>query len=258
MRSLRPLFAILVVVSAGCSDDRPASSSPYPSPSETDRANSRILAECLTGEIRAPLQLAFDIASELNLIQYLYAHEHPQIENIIIPTAMSLEIEFDDSTYERVASGKYAEWNDLLEEYEVNSWRFSSTLRHVVLGFREALNLCSLAFLFRELPGVREVDVVGPIGEYDTVFIKGTDQRREYLYFYGEGDCLVGCVYREYRYFRFVDYTSIPQFVGVFKSTDGALPPWWNEAQVFFEECKCQHPDSLSSSGRPWGMTGHH
>ncbi len=207
-----------------------------------DRANAALLAQCLTGAIRAPILLSSEIANELAMIEYTYGGEHPQIVDIPMrpPWGIWLIVEFDETTYAEVLNHQYDAWTELNEEYGVTDLEVLSLQPIAVLKFEEALNLCSLALEYSNLPGVTEAWNEPLAGEVPTILVKTDGANRDYLYFYGEGDCPAGCTYREYRYFRIVEYTAVPQFVGVRKSGDGEIPPWWEDAQKFFDACRCE------------------
>ncbi|MEJ2720753.1 MAG: hypothetical protein P8181_06375 [bacterium] len=231
---------------AGCSGNGILASNLILPASGVDLENARLLAQCLTGDIRAPDRLADEIVGELAAIQFTYGHRYPHILGIQMhpPLGTAIEVAFDEESHRKALEGSYEAWDDLNREYGATLVKIYPNQPYAYLEFEEALNLCSLSLLYKNLPGVIDAYNLLEPGEYPTIYIRTDGAYREYLYFYGEVDCLAGCIYEEYYYFKFNGHAGIPQLAGIFTTTDGSIPDWWSEVHnSFFESHQCPVPD---------------
>lgn len=233
-------MAGLLVACMGCSGVGPFGSASEQT--SLNQRNAEILALCISGDIFVPPQLCKDIEEELHEIYGVLDDTDPKLRDISVvdPWGPFLWVRFSESAYESVLSGEYSGWDGLNRQYNVvrkEPWDLGPVMK---LWFAGTMNLCSVGLVYQQLAEVEETVVVGVIGESPTIFAREEDGRREYLFFWGIGECPLGCVYREYTYVR-IAADGAPELIGVWTTGD-PKPVWWSSASSMIYSCSCRLP----------------
>lgn len=202
-----------------------------PCPSE----QSALMALYLSGEIRAPGELAVEINEELEAIRARYAEEHPMLgfegfRTPWEPGAVLLQV--DEPTRQAILEDTYHDWDALNDEFDLVELRTNMLeFGWCSLRFAEPLHPVPLGERYAGLPGILHAEPNGICGDGSNIFPRTIDGGRSYLYYRGAGDCPSGCIYREYWYVRVIG--GEPSFVGYWnRYADPVEPGWWAEAEL--------------------------
>lgn len=180
-----------------------------------DQDEAAMIALCLSGELVAPESLSNRVCRDLAVIRSDFGDELKMIRGISFFPPWEVGcfiVYFDDTTAQEVAEGKYHAWDKLNTQYEI--WRIDTTnfSYFARLYFKGRLHPQRLAELYAVLPGVTSAGPDHLYGDGSNLYTRQTENGLTYLFRYGEGDCLSGCIYNEYWYFTFEG--DRPVFVG--------------------------------------------
>jgi hypothetical protein len=226
-------FLLLAGCTLDCSESSFAPLSKPPAVVATDEA--RLIALCMSGEIRPPSALADSLAADLALIRSRFGDEYEVLRSISFrapwrPSAIL--IEFDDPTAQLVLENKYTAWDSLNQVYPVARLRTEGLelCRLVGLYFEEILHSRRISELYVSLPGVTLAEPDGYIGDVPNVYPRSTEAGITYLFRNAWWDCFDGCDYSEYWYFVFEN--GSPILVGSWAPYRDPTnqPAWWPEA----------------------------
>jgi hypothetical protein len=203
-------------------------------PKENEEAE--LIALCLSGQLVAPDDLYAQVLTDLASIRSAFGESLDSVVQITfwphwVPGC--LVIGFDDTTVAKIRAGEYHDWDDLNEQYGLESLDTSmiSWLGFVRLDFIGRLHPYRLREVYAALPGVRAASPNGIRGDGPNVYARETTSGMTYLFRKGWNDCPSGCIDNAYWYFVF--QAGQPQLVGCWPEYDGSpQPSWWEEARL--------------------------
>jgi hypothetical protein len=226
-----PMSAFLLWMFFSCSKSTKNENSGLMPYSQTE---AKEIALCLSGELEAPENLSNRILWDLAVIRSTYGDEYEMIKGITFHPPWvegCFIVAFDDTTYQKVATGEYHAWDELNAQYQVYRIDTAGFYGHALLYFEGNLHPGRLAELYSNLPGVNYAEPNGIDGDSPNLYARQTENGLTYLFRYAEGDCPVGCMHNEYWYFVFK--WSRPVLVGHWVFDVKTPPPnWWNEAKL--------------------------
>jgi len=216
-------------------DKQDVTSSPVEvTPRENEEAE--LIALCLSGQLVAPDDLYERVLADLTSIRGIFGDSLPSITQITfwphwVPGCLLMG--FDDSIVVKIRQGEYHAWDELNEQYGIESIDTSMifVMGFVRLNFTGRLHPRRLQELYAVLPGIWSVSPNGIIGDGSNVYARETTSGMTYLFRNGWGDCPSGCIENEFWYFSCEGPQS--EFVGYWPAYEGVPPPdWWEEARL--------------------------
>lgn len=232
---IKVILAILItILICGCSS---------PTDEKSDQQIARdeeahLMALYLSGALKAPPDTLYSvILYTLNEIRETNEAYIPDIESIEfhppwIPS--SLVVYFEPETYADIRAGEYHAWDWLNRYWQLKRIVYKDSWNQVFLSFRGQLNPNYILPDYKNLSGVRVAKKYSGGYRERGIYpgLRG-DSTLTFLLYHGWGDCQVGCIFKEYWYFRCMirDYYY---YVGYFEHGD-LEPDWWNEAEQNIE-----------------------
>ena len=220
--------AVAFLLPLGCSDSITCPEIDPPFEQLSDEA--KLVALCLSGELRAPCALTRHVESDLATIRTAYQEQHQIVKEIQFrpPWVHScLMITFDYENWALVRGGEYNAWDDLNEKYGVTRIDIKLLSGFVLLYFEGIMHPRRLREAYRELPGIRSITLDRYAEGGQKVCPRSVDGNITYLFQAG-GDF----AQRPVEYFYFILDGGSPTLVGSWEYVPGEDPPgWWEEAR---------------------------
>ncbi|UCF04737.1 MAG: hypothetical protein JSV33_12550 [bacterium] len=197
---------------------------------ERQYEEAELIALFLSGEITAPETLTVHILNDLRAIRYRYGNRHVPILTVpFVPPAppSCFYITFDDTTTQKIEGGTYHAWDSLNATYGLNEVRpvFGGDFN---LYFDGRLNPWRLIEFYETLPGFVTAHVCPRIGDSPNIYPHRTLDCFYYLFRDAWGDCLSGCIFSEFWFYKVEEY--VPSFIGHWDpQEDPEEPEWWPE-----------------------------
>jgi hypothetical protein len=157
------------------------------------RTEAEYLSLEISGELRPPAALAYQIQADLEAIR----SEYPQLADIhVLPSWVpgELLVGLTTSAYSQFKSGTFNGFDSLYAELGTPASRAHDTGQWVHLQFGQVYHGSRLAELFQAASGVRYADPNGILGDGDDIVARAN---RTYTLSRGFGDCPAGCIDRE-------------------------------------------------------------
>jgi hypothetical protein len=234
------LISILVLTTS-CSDCQ--STCP---PLEEISDDAKLMALYLSNEIYPPLELSWHIQQDLDYIRSVYGDDHPTLTELRFKPRWELNclhVVFTEGTAHQIERGEYHAWDDLNEAYGVTEMRYSlgGTESYISFHFAHLVNPVRLAEEYDALPGTIYARPCMLLGDGSNIYPLRTEAGITYLFRRGWGDCLMGCVWSEYWYFRRGERP--PAYEGHWnQEEDQTEPKWWAEAEHNERQFKSSWP----------------
>lgn len=193
------------------------------------------LAMLLSGELRAPNSLKARVWSDLDLIRSRFGDSHPGTLAVafVVPWNFGdLLLRPDSSTLASILAGNYTGWDSLNAEFQLQSY---STLYGLLwMRFGSTANVTVMCELYQQLPGMLYAYPDHWVGDWPSIWPQMAGDTIKYVFRYGWGDCLAGCAYSQYWFFKAVPGAAWP--VGFRDEAGGdPAPAWWPEALAVWQ-----------------------
>jgi hypothetical protein len=191
----------------------------------------------LGDELKPDSALADRLQRGLNKMRNQYRWSIPQVDKKFYYPIVYSEIIFvmTDSAANEFLEGNYHAWDNLNSlfglEY-IRSHIKSNISSWVVLNFEGYLNPYILATNYDTLPGCDGAGPIGIGGDVSSTYPWLINDTLTLLVREAWGDCLSGCVYSNFFYFR--ENGDNIEFVGDYLEGEQEEPDWWGEAKVAF------------------------
>ena len=205
-----------------------------------ENKEAELIALYLSGEMIAPDYLYLKVLNDLDKIRNKYnSSEILKFITFLPPWLPRIRIEFNESTFNEVKDGKYSEWDELNNKYNVSviEKQLLNKYHFIFLHFNYSYNPRLLSKLYEELPGVIYAQQAssGPSAHHlNNIYPRKKGKDINYLFCKG---CSDGCseIYVEYWYFVFKN--NQPNLVGKWNSKeDPKEPDWLNKAKINIAE----------------------
>jgi len=230
---LLPLLGFLVF---GCGS-RTNPTGPNDSGCPTPRANKEAeeAALWLSDSLIAPESLYYTISYHLKTIREKYGETIPQVDTLTFrskwrPGMVILQV--TEEAKQHIRAGTYHDLDSLnsaLHLEKMDTTHFShSTWIHLI--FEGRLHPKRLAELYSPIPSVVKAVPIHYIGDWPNVYPWFSDNGITYLFREAWGDCLSGCIYSLYWYFKVTD--SGIEYIGFWDPETQPEPDWWEEAKM--------------------------
>ena len=236
LKAMRLLLNLLVplglvcTVLVGCDETKTTCPELDP-PFEEISEEAKVIALCLSGEMRPPCSLSRTVERNLAAIRSNYAEQYAALDTLtFIPPWKPgcIHIDFDETTARMVQDGEYHDWDNLNRQFGLDTLdiHVSGSVGHASLCFEGLLHSRRLAEAYAYLPGVLGVRA-GSYGiegsPHQRLYPRRTGTRITYLFYYQ------GWISR-YWYFRVRG--SDVELVGTWREwLDWPPPDWWEEAK---------------------------
>jgi hypothetical protein len=229
-----PVLVMLIwVISLGCSDSTtcPELKPPFDEMSQ----EAKLIALCLSGELRPPYSLTRHVEGDLAAIRTTFGEEYSIVEDIsFLPPwlASCIIVGFDEATAQMVRDDQYDAWDALNEEYGLADIdKALLSIGAVVLHFEGVMHPHHLTEIYSQLPGTRYVEPNWYRGDWRNIYPRLAGRNITYLFRDAWGDCPAGCTGQAFWYFTFDG--KRPILVGAWEPRHGVSPPnWWEEAAL--------------------------
>lgn len=171
-----------------------------------------------------------DSVSQLTSIQFTYPYQEGTVGVILTESAIA-----------QLRAGEYVEWdslNTLFKVAEIDTSRMEAS-NQVELSFEGRLNPALLQIYYANLAGISSGFLGVRVGDYSNIYPWKLDNQYTFLLRQAWGDCMAGCLYSHFWYFRVAGSTAY--LIGDFLVDDNPdWPDWWDEAKVPF----CRYTNS--------------
>jgi len=244
MRFSTVLVTLFAVASLGiaCSDDPAVPGGPAPDPlDQTPRNDSEAEAIALgfSGELVAPQDLYEEVHQGLARVRLWHSNAIPELEQIHYRpcwTPGELYGTLTEEATDEYQAGTFTEWNALntelrVQQIETRTYSFDPEQIRFHLYFEGRLHPERLAEMYEALASVEEASNGVICFDGSALYPRIIDGGISYLFRRGYGDCVAGCAYSEFWYFKVFDGISV-EYVGHWDPQTEPEPAWWDEART--------------------------
>ena len=200
---------------------------------------AELLALLMSGELCAPRDLYERVHQDLALIRSEWGDSIPDLRKVTYTPmwyTMGLILGVDEPTYQAIEKGQYTAWDSLNALFEVDSIvpfeQSDGGSFYVGIGFGAHLNPRQTFDAYTGLPGVESAFSSTHAGDWPNVYGFTHESGPVYLFRDAWGDCLSGCIWSHFWYFRSTN-EGLSYVGGWLPTEEGQTPPsWWEEASL--------------------------
>ncbi len=246
MRNVAPLGTIIAaLVLASCSEPVSPRDSFEPEPimyAHPDSVYAALAVLAYANELYPDARLVRRVAGDLKAIRSLTAKPADDIVFIINPwsfwTPGVISLVATQDVVEDIDQGRYHGWDELNARFGARPGGVrrgsDGNGRTVQIPFDAIVHPARLAEEYESLPGVESAYAHILIGDSPSrAYFEFTPKLSRYLFSSGWGDCMAGCMHRDYTFYRVTE--SRAELVGLLSSGAEAIPDRWDEAQRTME-----------------------
>jgi hypothetical protein len=132
----------------------------------------------------------------------------------------------NEQTMQLIRGGNYSAWNCLNDFYRLQSMELGADDKYYVLGLKGMYDLDLVSQLYKELPGITDVEPNRRAGDGPTICAKRNGSEYEYVVDRADGDCPSGCTIHEAHHFL-SSAAGVIEARGVWNSETNEPPPEW-------------------------------
>lgn len=252
--AMRCMIFTLIVLSSACFGAEPsAPSDECPAPlgaavdiAATPRSDSNLELLALSidhGRVTADEETYSRVVADIAAVR----EANPQIARVsYFPRTGGRELLVypNEQTMELIRDGKYSAWNCLNDFYGLQRMELGADDKYFVLSLKGIYNLDLVSQLYKELPGIMDVEPNLGAGDGPTICAKRNGSEYEYVVDRADGDCPSGCTIHEAHAFL-SSAAGVIEARGVWNSETNEPPPEW-----FSRICRSSRIESSARTGR--------
>jgi hypothetical protein len=193
----------------------------------------------LSGEMTSPPALYSTIQSDLAAIRADYAASVPNVSIKFRPKweSSKLIVGVDEDLNQKLLAHEpnaLEAMNRTMSATEMErSFIFHPEFPFVSIHFEGRKHPWRLAEVYRSVEGVTSASPDRYVGDGPSVYPWPVSGGMSYLFRNGFGDCLAGCMYSDFYYFRRANGRT--EYVGSYKLGVDPEPVWWTEAKTAYD-----------------------